>query len=408
MPHNDGYGARFRSEFPRATGAPVNGFGPGLREPVDQFIGSLRTAVGSNPPPAFTGFGTSGLRPEPDFSIASVNPQTQNRGFSSSPVETPTGATQGLRRPAPTQGNFEDFAARNEGLGLSGQPTIEGPRIIRREGQTPLLTNLTGDRLYSAMDQGNFVRNEATGQEISATGGFGGVTLPQAEALGLRQRAAAQRQPFYNEGDFGDLNTADFGVLIAANRARAKQNTYDNLVAQGYDPAEAEAEANLEATARQGVGGLTEARNIAGLRGRLSARRAQEAELGLKRSQLGVNQANAAAATLTAQANAAKIANEISKGGDQNIEFTVSPPGVLDQFGSQKQSTLKIGKDEFPIDNAAAVTLDNQAKTYAQQYFDQYPDASDSYESIYKKAIATLLRQQGGNLGIRTAAPLER
>jgi len=64
--------------------------------------------------------------------------------ISPTPTPTPSGTTS-----APIDVGFEQFAQRNQGLrpGGQGDPVLSGPRIIRRPGESPLLTNLSGSQL---------------------------------------------------------------------------------------------------------------------------------------------------------------------------------------------------------------------------------------------------------------------
>lgn len=83
--------------------------------------------------------------PGPRIGLGIDLPNAVEAGATSiSPTPTPSETTS-----APIDVGFEQFAQRNQGLrpGGQGAPVLSGPRIIRRPGESPLLTNLSGSQL---------------------------------------------------------------------------------------------------------------------------------------------------------------------------------------------------------------------------------------------------------------------
>jgi hypothetical protein len=132
---------------------------------------------------------------------------------------------------APVNTGFEQFAQANQGIrpGGQGAPVLEGSRIIRRPGETPILTNLTGSALESGLaDNRQFVTNETTGQSRTLdpdTLALEGIS-PVGEAGpvaggGLRTRARTQEEEILKgiEGkdfSFGRRPTTGRGFLAGA------------------------------------------------------------------------------------------------------------------------------------------------------------------------------------------------
>lgn len=247
------------------------------------------------------------------------------------------GAPQGFRQPAaqvpaptPRLGFSEDVTAPYTGVGLAGQQVASGPRIIRREGQSPLLTKLTGDRLDAAM-----LEPQRVGEyESLSDKGFAGV---RSLAPSVSTPTGPTRNRFYNAEDYqsagGDLD--DMGALMAAAPAKAKQKIYDNLVAQGYDPAEAASQAELEYQGTRSAGGFRQARAQQSLRSGLTARRAAEADLGI-RAQNAASQAKMAEAQYaTALTNVKKALGVKLEKVEEEVPIDPENPG----FGTQKKVT---------------------------------------------------------------------
>lgn len=204
---------------------------------------------------------------------------------------------------APTLVNFED----------SPQARGTGFRTTRI-GDRTVLTNVSDAAAEFGLQGGDYVDG------LTASGGFRNVSRGQMEALGLVPGATpggirtATRNRFYNAGDFtpsttGDASLNALGAAMASGAAQRRQRTYDNLIAQGYSPAEAEDQTLLEEQANSGE--ARQVRNTVALRGLRDVRNNARAAAETSRMNAEAAQANAVIAGVKAQAELARISKDL-------------------------------------------------------------------------------------------------
>jgi len=190
--------------------------------------------------------------------------QVASAGPDYSGIPNPTGQ---MRPPSPTAGNYEDYAQMYGGQTATGRHTTEGPRIIRRPGQSPILTNMTGEPLDAAiqgaaegvpwtkgdMTGGVTYRAPGGGSRTYADVGAGAPLDVQGEgSRGIARRPVSGGMREGGVYDFGRrASGGSFGSMIAAAaRGRAEKTSAD----QGLKRRALNIEQERATTARKRLG----------------------------------------------------------------------------------------------------------------------------------------------------------
>jgi hypothetical protein len=138
----------------------------------------------------------------------------------------------------PTTGNFEEFAgeyAGTQALARGGRQAIDGPRIIRRPGQSPILTNLTGERLDAASQQPQMVSGPEGGYEALSGdfGDFGGAIPRRGTGTGTGKRPVSGGMREGGVYSFGGRKVKGSGLgAIAAAGAQGRARKTSALLRQ--------------------------------------------------------------------------------------------------------------------------------------------------------------------------------
>lgn len=276
---------------------------------------------------------------------------------------------------APVDVGFEEFARAQQGIrpGGQGAPVIEGPRLIRRPGQTPLLTNLTGPALESGLaDERSFVRGETTGRTIvldPATGEIEGRSPFEETAApaagGLRSRVAAPGA--------GGLQRLE-GTVRTIGRPRVSTG-------RGF-------------LAPATAAGFEQARSTAAVRAqeREFEQDVATQELGLRGREVGARERTAAASEVTAAANLRKALTKAETDQKVGFELTASRPDPQSLDPSNPSflpATVKVGDTEFNISPEEEQAISTRTREMLRLITADPTTAGVSEEEAFNKALRT-------------------
>lgn len=307
--------------------------------------------------------------------VGQVRP-TINPATGMAPAASPATAV-----PAPT-GNFEDFAAQYQGTTAQGTPAVSGFRVIRQPGQSPLLTNLTGERLDAALQQPQSITNDQTGQSLTAlSGDFTGfrpaqTAAPSAPAgptdvLGratYNQAPAAPRTP---EQVLGTLRTPSSiaGIGLALNLARS--------------------------TSQNEINAANRAENLA-FRGRKEDRAQQTLDIQAQQAQATTTKALAALAK--ASKDSSKFSLEPPKPDPNGIPY--KDPNTGQMVTPMLPGSVKLGDTKVPFSEADLTSAQDLANRYIARYREAYPNATESPETLfnefYRQAVLDVIGSRYG------------
>lgn len=286
---------------------------------------------------------------------------------------------------APVDVGFEQFARANQGVPAGGgEISLTGPRIIRREGETPILTNLTGPALEAGLTEGrSFARGDTTGRTIV----LDPETLAEEGRSGFDLARLVGEGTTVPERGFGPVvRTAEEEILqglegvvrtIGSPRARTGSTPLGAATAVGFERARLTAEA--------------------GAQERTFEQDAATQELGFRGREVGATERRAGAAEVTADTNRinalTNLQKSIDKGtelGDFKLTASRPDPTSLDPTNpTLLPATVKIGDTEFNISPEEEQAISTRTREMLRLITADPETAGVSQEEAFNKALRT-------------------
>lgn len=353
----------------------------------------------------------------PDIQPDSVGPDLLTaRGFSPGVTEIVGGTGSrlftNLLSPTATPEAATGFARRaaTEGIRLPGQLSttarpLEGDQFaINRLINAPEggVTPVAGSRQPNGFGAARVttpapVVTPAAPTPAAPTTGFGRRLEAPAGAISRTGETGFDVRPTVERGDrrlTGGAADA-FADLGEARRVRGEETQFVTT------------EDVLRRTGDTGTGSGLVRRNARQIAQEENAAFAQAENIATRDIGLGLAERRVAATERQAETQAslastqakAQAAKEVKDATDaekdltsEDFEFEVVAPGVLDQFGGQKLSRIKLGNTEFTLDNAGAAQIDQIASDRTAAFFEQNPNSKKTFEQVRKAVIREALR----------------